>query len=89
MGDNRNNSHDSRGWVEGRGGGVPFQNIRGKALWVWMSFQPTGSLAWDRIGVSVMGTPRLPKEFDGLRPTLMDCLKNRPPLPITTPPDPK
>ncbi len=89
MGDNRNNSHDSRGWFEGRGGGVPFQNIRGKALWVWMSFQPTGSLAWERIGVSVMGTPRLPKEFDGLRPAVMNCLKNRPPLPITTPPDPK
>jgi signal peptidase I len=34
MGDNRNNSHDSRGWFEGRGGGVPFANIRGRALWV-------------------------------------------------------
>ena len=40
MGDNRNNSHDSRGWWEGKGGGVPFENIKGRALIVWMSFAP-------------------------------------------------
>lgn len=89
MGDNRNNSHDSRGWFEGRGGGVPFENIRGRALWVWMSFTPSGALAWDRIGVSVMGTARLPKPFESLRPAMMACIKNRPPLMATTPPDPR
>ncbi|MBI5536596.1 MAG: signal peptidase I [Deltaproteobacteria bacterium] len=89
MGDNRNNSHDSRGWFEGRGGGVPFENIRGRALWVWMSFMPTGALAWDRIGVSVMGTPRLPRQFESLRPLMASCLKDRPPASVTTPPEPR
>ena len=37
MGDNRNNSHDSRMWFGGQGGGVPFENIRGRALFVWLS----------------------------------------------------
>lgn len=32
MGDNRHNSHDSRMWFGGQGGGVPFENIRGRAL---------------------------------------------------------
>lgn len=89
MGDNRMNSHDSRGWFEGRGGGVPFSYIRGSALWVWMSFTPSGSLAWDRLGVSVMGTPRLPKEYDvKLRPRIIQCMKDRPPIEATTPPPP-
>jgi len=89
MGDNRMNSHDSRGWFEGRGGGVPFSYIRGAALWVWMSFTQTGTPAWDRIGVSVMGTPRLPKEYDvKLRPRIVQCMRERPPIEATTPPPP-
>ncbi len=87
MGDNRMNSHDSRGWFEGRGGGVPYYYIRGNALWVWMSFTPSGNLAWDRIGVSVMGMPRLPGEYETkLRPRLVECMNNRPPIEATTPP---
>lgn len=79
MGDNRMNSHDSRGWFEGKGGGVPFSYIRGRALWVWMSFSLSGSIATDRIGVSVMGTPRLPREYDVKeRPRILECMKNRP-----------
>jgi signal peptidase I len=47
MGDNRNNSKDSRIF-----GSVPIENIKGKALFVWMSFRTFrwGGLRWSRIG---------------------------------------
>jgi signal peptidase I len=57
MGDNRDNSLDSRAW-----GFVPEENVVGKAVFVWMSFEferseddflpsfiPTG-VRFDRIG---------------------------------------
>jgi len=50
MGDNRANSNDSRYW-----GSVPIKNIKGKALFIWLSYRdwtPThwGGIRWDRIG---------------------------------------
>ncbi len=87
MGDNRMNSHDSRGWFGGRGGGVPFSYIRGSALFVWMSFTTAGSIAWDRIGVSVMGVPKLPGEFDEkLRGRIAECIDAHPGAAAATPP---
>jgi len=45
MGDNRNNSHDSRYW-----GPVPLENIKGKALIVWWSSGSPDGVRGDRIG---------------------------------------
>lgn len=89
LGDNRNNSHDSRGWFEGKGGGVPFENIKGRAMFVWLSVEGGGHWAWDRIGVSVMGRPKLtPAMAPTLQAGLDKCFAERPPLTQTTPPPP-
>jgi signal peptidase I len=80
MGDNRHNSHDSRRWRNGEGAGVPFENIRGRAMRVWWPYS--------RLNTPVMGDPTLP---DGMPRELVDgverCLSQRPAN--TTPPPPK
>jgi signal peptidase I len=89
MGDNRNNSHDSRSWRGGLGAGVPFENIKGRAMFVWMSFGPGGGIAQDRLFVNVMGRPKLPGAHEAsLQAGLDKCLRERPPLSETTPPPP-
>ncbi len=44
MGDNRNNSHDSRFW-----GPVPLANIKGKALVIWWSQGGPAGIRWSRL----------------------------------------
>ena len=89
LGDNRNNSHDSRSWRGGLGGGVPFELIKGRAMFVWMSFGPGGGVAQDRLFVDVMGKPRLTGSADpALLSGIERCLRDRPALAKTTPPGP-
>jgi signal peptidase I len=87
MGDNRDNSHDSRFWRGNLGRGVPFENIKGRAMFVWMSFGPGGGIAQDRLFVNVMGRPKLPGNADAaLQAGLEKCMRERPPVAQTTPP---
>lgn len=80
LGDNRNNSRDSREWWGQKGGGVPFENIRGRALWIWLSYTGGEGSKADRIGSNVMGRPRLPVSMRALQPQLEKCLSPNPPL---------
>ncbi len=86
MGDNRHNSQDSRLWWNGKGGGVPFANIKGRALFVWLSVGNAG-MDWSRFGTGVMGAPHAPTGFSALEPKIQECMSKRPA--ITTPPPPK
>jgi signal peptidase I len=52
MGDNRDNSHDSRYWQ-----GVPLSYIKGRALFIWWSNASVGGVRLDRVGHWIMGEP--------------------------------
>ncbi|MBW2530636.1 MAG: signal peptidase I, partial [Deltaproteobacteria bacterium] len=57
LGDNRDNSNDSRYW-----GSVPFDNIKGRAMFIrWSNRRPHG-FQWDRVGNSIMSEPTLSPE---------------------------
>jgi signal peptidase I len=52
MGDNRDQSYDSRFWFGGQGGFVPRQDILGKAFIIYWSWEEQGfGVRWGRIGM--------------------------------------
>ncbi len=80
LGDNRNNSFDSRAWFGGRGGGLPLANVKGRALFRWYS--PSD---WSRNGTGFTD-PILPASMATLRTNFEKCLATRPPRAKTLPP---
>lgn len=80
LGDNRNNSFDSRAWDGGRGAGVPFENSRGRARWLW--------LPPERMGVDLASAPVLPANLSQLAPDVARCLAAAPDSAHTRPPSP-
>jgi signal peptidase I len=78
LGDNRSNSSDSRTWFGGKGGGVPFELLTGRASIIW----------WPRFGF-VHGNPRLPRLEPSPEKGLAACLAKRPRDEQTRPPPPK
>lgn len=85
FGDNRNNSHDSRAWNDGRGGGVPLDYIKGRAMVVFITFGPSQNIL-ERLLVDVMGRPRLPASNAHLQGALDKCLREIPKQTIPPPP---
>jgi signal peptidase I len=81
VGDNRNNSADSRSWNGGRGGGVPFENLKGRARWLW--------LPGERAGLDLAGAAVLPASLAQLELELKRCLAEAPDLQHSTPPPSK
>lgn len=69
LGDNRNNSHDSRMWFNGRGGGVPASHVKGRARLVWLS--PANHGGTDLGGLPVPPSPEFAPRIDA-------CLGKRP-----------
>jgi signal peptidase I len=48
LGDNRDNSYDSRKW-----GAVPLDHIKGRASVIWWSREPGSGIHWSRIGSAI------------------------------------
>jgi signal peptidase I len=79
IGDNRNNSSDSRAWNEGRGGGLPFEEIRGRVERFLLGQHRSGetdfSLLMQPVGVEVRGEGL---DLSEVREGIARCLKERP-----------
>lgn len=76
MGDNRHNSHDSRMWFGGQGGGVPLRTVLGVALTVWLTKKANGEVDFARVGADLTG--RRPLAPPGLAEDVARCLRERP-----------
>ncbi|MEO6420170.1 MAG: signal peptidase I [Polyangiaceae bacterium] len=84
LGDNRDNSHDSRYWFGGNGGGVPADHAKGEPFVVWLNVGDDG-MDTSRTGLST-SVPSLPTTMSALAPALAKCLADRPSREKTIPP---
>ena len=86
LGDNRNNSADSRSWNNGRGAGVPNDNVKGSALFIWLSFDSNQKVTWSRSGIPLFdAAPRAPSTAPpDVASAIERCLAKRPA--VTSPP---
>jgi signal peptidase I len=78
LGDNRNNSHDSRYWNGGRGAGVPMGLIKGRAMFTWLAFGSNGFLSWERFGRDINEVTMPIDDRDKLAAGIRKCLAQRP-----------
>jgi len=85
LGDNRNNSYDSRMWFQGKGGGVRRDLFRGPPVVIWFSTEGS-RIVWNRMGQSFDGPPSLPEAASALAPRFERCLSDAPPFERTVPP---
>jgi len=79
LGDNRNNSSDSRAWNNGKGGGLPFEQIRGRVDRYMFPVRRNGEI--DSARVLSRLSPQLYMEgvdISGLREGIAKCLRERP-----------
>jgi len=76
IGDNRDNSHDSRMWYGGRGGGVPIATHHGVPFVVWLSSDDKGAADWSRFGLD-LEKPHLPESMASLEQGFDRCLAER------------
>lgn len=83
LGDNRNDSADSRAWADGRGAGAPLENLHGRPAFAWLTFKSNGYPDLTRVGAD-LAKPRLPSTLQHLDGALERCLAQRPSR--TTPP---
>ena len=85
LGDNRNASHDSRSWRNGLGAGVPYANVHGRAMFVWLSVSSERNIEANRLFMDVMGRPVVASN-DALRAGLDRCLQQRAAVGTSAPP---
>jgi signal peptidase I len=79
LGDNRNNSSDSRAWNDGKGGGLPFAEISGKVDRFLFPVRRNGEIDTSRLLHRL--TPQLfmdGVDISGLRENIASCLQKRP-----------
>jgi len=89
LGDNRNNSSDSRAWNDGNGGGLPFQEIHGRVERYMFPLRRNGEIDVARV-LSRLSAELFMDGVDigGLREGIARCLRERPKdaLPPRAPP---
>ncbi len=73
VGDNRWNSHDSRMWWGGRGGGVRLSTGKGVPFVVWLAIGDNAGVDWSRFGLG-LERPHLLPSMASLQDALDKCL---------------